>query len=1743
MGNQVFGMTSSQVVGSEECLRELQSWLTFEEELSGSRLFKVAKARCLVGKRPSRKIVKIFAYTKATFSIETIRQTVMPFSRRIDGAVNLLPLNTNYITDRYAFIIRDFVDQSLTERLCTRPFLSHDEKRWIAFQLLSAVDQLHSSSSSTNNSQPLCHGDIKSENVLLTAWGWLFLADPAPFKPVQLPADNPSEFTYFFDSSRRRACYLAPERFTDPVQAGGIGCEGFGSAPGFLHLGGDDEQADWAPEEEEHVSFGEIADETLKAEDDDEGEVGVFVPTPTASIAERRQTGKSEDLDLPLGRLRLVVSGSCLRSTTASSSSSSPLLEAIGDSPEGEIEASRSERHLRPSMDLFSVGCVLLEMFTDGLVAFTLSDLLSYRRHQNCRLMKLLSSVADPAARALITDLVSLHPEGRGTAAHHLSAQRGGLFPEFFFTTLQPFMQCFLDPCMACADARLRCIRANLPGLLSRLLTEPPEAKSAASIVLCNLITSSLRHNAAPAPNTSDCPATALPFSQPSKAAVGGALTIPARAPSEGAKVDAILCLLLLAERLPSLRLFDRLWPHFVELTDSRHHSSEVRRLALEALVQTLDRVTSMLSSKAASPPPVAESETTYVSVVHDIRFINEFLLPCLAPLAADHDVEVRIAMAQCLPRFADICSGLLEFARLRLMKEEAEGDDASVDQVFPLPDVGTALRLVGKSVPTRGIDAALKNAKAQLKDRLVTLFSDTDNCVRRALMEINVLAKLATFFGPSQSNDIILSHMITFLNDKNDPNLRSAFFNQIGPLTGIFGAQSVTVLRPLLEQGLSDPNETVLDACLRALGHLQRRGLLSGPASIAFLRRALALTAHPSAHIRQACIAYVTAFARVCTDASSNPTFGPLDDRSIETASSLHNPLASSVSDLAKFAAGKCGLASLYAHLATDEVNKRIFARPVGFSFTNDAVLLFSLHPPLRHAVLEGVATACFDVTAACHSDGTSAHTVAAARELCEAFVEHLKERQVVRSVTRADETPWYPVPANDLVTEVLNHPRLRELTARAEDQLLQLSPLLISLCQNVRDPSEVLFAGGSARTPNHPRLLLSVVAAAAASDGGASDTDSPTLRARWRPLCAHDGVRMRRLQPFNSPGSLPEEPTLQEAETKSSDRDTSRFALAPMKQELSFVEILSQRMNEGRFPLPTVPPPDVVFARGLTIATPPDAAENGVDGGYVNLRVSTGSTHHHHHHASSSITPPLLREHTDIPAWALGHTNRITLVAHLHEHVAGHLSLASHPSKQLLASCSSGDGQVKFWDCGRGTQANSGHNNNNARDAESTDDSDDGDREEEEEVEDVSMSAALGGQFLPSRSLSTYSVSQQHDSADGKPSCRYLVWTDAGSSVATLANRSAIHLVDDSVSCLRCLIPVQTAHHGLATYLAGPATAFCGGVPTPSYALSGTDQNLIVYSTTNDNIVGQDVRAKQPVWVVKQNREHGLIRCLVVHSGHTWLAAGTSHGHVVNWDLRYQREISHFQLPYGNCVSITGLKLYESQRNSSTSTLILVATDHHNEVAIFDLEASNARSPTTTRVASTWAQSTSRPLVLDNRSLPFRSVHSLLVFPPVAANSLTVGRHAKFSSSSVQLPSIVAGGSDARLRCWTMSRPDASSVLAWAGREEACQPLVSFKEKLIDGVRVAVEVENQPQAATSAVGPPAPFGNPSLSRGSRGRDRSSWLNPTPVCPLEMGEVTRGHTNAISDLAMVLHAGRPFLASAAMNGVIKFWK
>ncbi|PLW30797.1 hypothetical protein PCASD_13376 [Puccinia coronata f. sp. avenae] len=119
---------------------------------------------------------------------------------------NMLTYQRAVETEKAGYLIRQWLTNNLYNRISTRPFLSLTKKKWIAFQLLTAM--------ANSWNRGVTHGDLKSENVIVTSWNWVYITDFSPtFKPTYLPQDDPADFSYYFDTSSRRSCYLAPERF------------------------------------------------------------------------------------------------------------------------------------------------------------------------------------------------------------------------------------------------------------------------------------------------------------------------------------------------------------------------------------------------------------------------------------------------------------------------------------------------------------------------------------------------------------------------------------------------------------------------------------------------------------------------------------------------------------------------------------------------------------------------------------------------------------------------------------------------------------------------------------------------------------------------------------------------------------------------------------------------------------------------------------------------------------------------------------------------------------------------------------------------------------------------------------------------------------------------------------------------------------------------------------------------------------------------------------------------------------------------------------------------------------------------------------------------------------------------------------------------------------------------------------------------------------------------------------------
>lgn len=86
---------------------------------------------------------------------------------------------------------------------------------------------------------------------------------------------------------------------------------------------------------------------------------------------------------------------------------------------------------------------------------------------------------------------------------------------------------------------------------------------------------------------------------------------------------------------------------------------------------------------------------------------------------------------------------------------------------------------------------------------------------------------KLCGFFGKQKANDVLLSHVITFLNDKDDKQLRGSFYECIVSVAAYVGWHCSPILMPLLLQGLTDPEEFVTTKAINAMAMLTEQGLL----------------------------------------------------------------------------------------------------------------------------------------------------------------------------------------------------------------------------------------------------------------------------------------------------------------------------------------------------------------------------------------------------------------------------------------------------------------------------------------------------------------------------------------------------------------------------------------------------------------------------------------------------------------------------------------------------------------------------------------------------------------------------------------------------------------------------------------------------------------------------------------------------------------------------------------------------
>lgn len=746
MGNQLAGIAPSQILSVDSYFSDIHDH-EYDKSLGSTRFFKVARAK----HREGLVVVKVFAIQDPSLPLTSYKQELEELKIRLHSCQNCLPFQKTSLTEKAAILFRQYVRDNLYDRISTRPFLNNVEKRWLAFQILNAVDQAHKSG--------VRHGDIKTENVMVTSWNWVLLTDFASFKPTFLPEDNPADFNYFFDTSRRRTCYIAPERFVDG---------------------------------------------SMFATESDQN-------TPLVDLTNNNQ---------------------------------------------------RSRGELKQAMDIFSAGCVVAELFSEGVPLFDLSQLLAYRKG-HFQTEQVLAKIEDRSIRELVAQMVQREPEKRLSAEEYLKQQRGKAFPDIFYTFLQPYMAQFSKETFQSADERVLVIRKDLDNILHNLRggSSPSSQESVEGevssreeqglMVLVSVITSCLQ-------TLHSC----------------------------DSKLASLELVLHLAPRLSVDILLDRITPfllHFCNDPVPRVRAQAVRTLAkVLALVKEVPR--------------------------NDVNIYPEYILPGIAHLAQDDATIVRLAYAENIAHLAESALRFLELVQENNVNTEHDLSGEDAEETLH---------------PNENYDSELQALHEMVQQKVVTLLSDSENIVKQSLME-NGITRLCVFFGRQKANDVLLSHMITFLNDKNDWHLRGAFFDSIVGVAAYVGWQSSSILKPLLQQGLSDTEEFVIYKALNALTCMCQLGLLQKPHIYEFVSDIAPFLCHPNLWIRYGAVGFITVVAQHLNVADVYcklmPHLNPFItqpiiqiDKELVLLSVLKEPVSRSIFD---YALRSKDIASLFRHL-----------------------------------------------------------------------------------------------------------------------------------------------------------------------------------------------------------------------------------------------------------------------------------------------------------------------------------------------------------------------------------------------------------------------------------------------------------------------------------------------------------------------------------------------------------------------------------------------------------------------------------------------------------------------------------------------------------------------------------------------------------------------------------------------------------------------------------------------------------
>ncbi|CAJ2513672.1 Uu.00g017910.m01.CDS01 [Anthostomella pinea] len=1547
--------------------------LAHERSIGNARFMKSIRAR----HRDGVALAKVTVKPYSNCSLREYGEKILLEREKLKDVPNALGFERAFETDTNAYLVRQYIYSSLYDRLSTRPFLEDIEKKWLAFQLLCALRDCHA--------REIYHGDIKTENVMVTSWNWLYLTDfTGSFKPTKLPDNNPGTYSYFFDLSGRRTCYLAPERFVEHIQ-----------------------------------------------------------------------------------------------------------------------NAQELEGHdLTWSMDIFSAGCVIAELFLETPI-FSLSQTFKYRRGEYDPVISHLSRIPDQGLREMLSSMIQRDPQKRYSAEQYLDFYKSKVFPGYFYSFLHQYMELITDPSsgrapitgsgknpqnLGEADDRIDRVFYDFDKIAyflgyhdnkkkSELAHFAPRLGLGLFPVRLNIPNNEHFTTVGAQDPTDDGTLIFLTL-------VAGSLRNTARSAS---KIRACDLLLAFAERLTDEAKLDRVLPYLMTMMND-----EVDLVAIAALRS----VTQLLALVMIVSPVNAHVFPEYIMPRMQVFLSGASRQLIMGKERREPSALVRATYASCLGSLATTASRFLELTAIL----RAEGSISTAD-----PEVE------GGSEADAAFDHLFDNTQGELVDlfenHAKALVEDSDASVRRAFL--TSVPELCMFFGSAESNDILLTHLNTYLNDR-DWMLKCAFFDTIVGIAAFLGSTSLEEFSlPLMVQAVTDPEEHVVQAALHSLAELAKLGLLSKAKTWELIDVVGRFTMHPNLWIRESAAEYISSAAKLLSPADIRCIVLPLvrsflkpaiipDFSELALLDALKKPMSRTVFDLALSWAQKTDKGLFWKAVRQQKQST--------FTIASTALAIRSSRE-LQPQTLNKVPR-----------NDEDEQWLSRLRNMGMATEDEFKLLVLREFIWRLSQMKNRDLNAQDNITTTLN-------------EIIELRSLNVKMQTIMFDESAGLEEQRW-RQQQEPETDKGPYTIADALMDASMTIDGPVGRRRRAAMNSHRSrmsqggtvsPRTRDNRGLSPVHTAPSSPLDGRAGSDASRRassvtrgqksqdDDASVSDAPyasrrtIRHQASALDLLN-RKDSGRStaetgtteanafgqvegPFAQNPPPQIIIAGDAGEDGKSDTRERpahtyeGSDPNILKMLDNMYVDNYPHDIAEfGPLVSPVTRRKASKAAgqlseeaWKPGGR----LVATFSEHIGAINRVIPSPDHQFFIT-GGDDGCVKVWDSSR-----------------------------------------------LERNV-THRARQTHKHPPGAKVVA-LCFIENTHTFVSCATDGRVHIVK-----------VDTAVSSGATKYIRLRLLREYQLPTDEYAVwcehfKHELSSVLIVATNRSRVLAMDLRTMTLLYVLENPVHHGTPTCFCIDRKRNWLLLGTSHGVLDLWDLRFKMRLKGWGIPGKS--AIYRLSLHPVKGRGKW--VCVAGGTGLGEVTVWDLEKTQCREIYRAGGAREGPKEYKAWDVDEDKPEGMLGHFATNGLEPAAASAnvdrgvraMVVGAGTMEDQRDVRYGYILTGGSDKKLRFWDLIRIENSCVFSGLQGEDARPIFATANTPTQPGL--TLNVERLPKSADQKSG--GKNGKPAEAGGSSGREKPPRHT---VISAEQGQLLRSHLDSVLDVA-VLELPYTMTVSVDRSGVI----